>query len=1032
MSFRSAAVAVIALASFPALAYALPGPSVRASQDVTARPHPSPAASPTDDPGLRYRSIGPTISGGRVAAVAGSDRDPALYYAGAAGGGVWKSTDGGTSWSDVWKKQPYGSIGALAIDPKNDRIVYAGTGESNPRNDLSWGDGLWISRDAAKTWARAGLGGTSAIARISIDPSDPNHIAVAALGNPWADSADRGVFRSIDGGKHWTKALYVDESTGAADLARDPRDPRVLYASMWHFRREPWHFTSGGGAADGLYKSIDDGATWRQVTGHGFPPAPLGRIGIGIAPSRPSRVYAVVQSARGTIWRSDDSAATWTRVSSNTLPDQRPFYFSHLTVDPTNARRVISSSMYLTQTKDGGRTWKHVTGALHPDNHALWWSHDGKRIITGNDGGVALSNDAGESWSMPLDFAIGQVYHVGYDMQDPYSICGGFQDNSTWCGPSNSRNGIGILARDWTSSAGGDGEWALFDPSDPNKVWTDTQDGSLGIFDRTTQQSSDVSPWPNDPFTSRANISDKKYRFNWDSPLAFSPQDPHTAYFGGNVVFKTTDGGKTWAPLGGDLTRDEKAHQTASGGPISLDVSGAEYYDTLLAISPSVADAKTIWAGSDDGLVHVTRDGGATWADVTPRGLPRYARVESIDASTPDANAAYIAIDRHDLGDRSPYLFATTDGGTTWRRIDAGLPRTASTRVLRADPKNPNVLYAGTEQGVWYTRDLGRSWLPLQFNMPAAPVYDLQIQPVANDLIVATHGRSFWILDDLTPIQDGAKIGAEPYLFPLRPGTLWAQWGPIESGDGGSLPSNFAIGPNPKGPALITFWQRHPARTRPTISIVDAAGKIVRHLSGSYKTDDGLKYWVSNATGYNRLAWDGMEDGPVRWDGTTLQNAGPLTGAEALPGTYTIRLAVDGHVQEQPFVLKADPRSPWTADDLARRHAYLSSLYDDVSQIDTLLNAFDAKARSLRGRHDAASLATLRRLASARATLTANDQNDEDSIAKPDRIRERVFGAAGSIGGSFQPPTAAHLANVADVQAEFERTLASAKGAAAP
>ena len=390
-----------------------------------------------------------------------------LYYVGAAGGGVWKSTDGGTSWKSVWKKQPLAAIGALALDPHDGASVWVGTGEANPRNDVSWGDGLWHSTDGAKTWKAAGLAETSQISRISVDPRDAKHLVVAALGDPWHDSTERGIFRTVDGGKTWTKTLYVDGTTGAADLARDPHDPRVLYASMWRFRRAPWIFTSGGGTADGLYKSVDDGLTWHHITGGGFPSAPLGRIGIGIAPSKSARVYAVVQSTGGTIWRSDDAGRTWKRVSTNTLPEQRPFYFSHLAVDPKNPDHVISVSMYLTESKDGGRTWKHVTGTLHPDNHALWWSHDGTRLIDGNDGGVALSNNGGKSWAMPLDLAIGQVYHVGYDLQDPYTVCGGFQDNSSWCAPSNSRNGIGILDRDWFSIAGGDGQFAIPDPCRP-------------------------------------------------------------------------------------------------------------------------------------------------------------------------------------------------------------------------------------------------------------------------------------------------------------------------------------------------------------------------------------------------------------------------------------------------------------------------------------------------------------------------------------------------------------------------------------
>jgi photosystem II stability/assembly factor-like uncharacterized protein len=989
-----------------------------------ARTHGSP--EPTPDPGLQYRSVGPAISGGRVAATAGSDRDAMLYYAGAAGGGVWKSTDGGVSWQSVWKKQPLGAIGAIAIDPRSDGTVWVGTGEANPRNDVSWGDGVYRSRDGAKTWTHRGLTATSQIARISIDPANSSDVVVAALGDPWKDSPDRGIYRTTDGGASWRKTLFVGAASGAADLARDPRDPHVLYAAIWQFRRQPW-YASSGGSDDGLYKSVDGGTTWRRITGGGFPGSPLGRIGIAIAPSRPQRVYALVQANGGTVWRSDDAGSTWTRVSTDTMPEQRPFYFSHIAVDPHDANHVIAVSMYLSESKNAGRTWKHLTGAIHVDNHALWWSADGKRLINGNDGGIALSNDAGKSWFMPLDLAIGQVYHVGYSLGDPYEICGGFQDNSTWCGPSNSRNGIGVIERDWIGITGGDGTWALFDPANPDRIWSDTQDGALSIFDRHAQQSIDVEPWPRDAFTSLEGLRGKAYRFNWNSPLAFSPQDPHVAYFGGDAVFRTADEGRTWTPISGDLTRNEPDHQRASGGPITLDVSGAEYYDTLLAIAPSAKDPQTIWAGSDDGLVHLTHDGGATWKNVTPAQLPRYARVESIDPSPGDAGAAYIAVDRHDLGDRQPYLFATSDAGATWRRIDAGLPRDASTHVLRADPRDPAILYAGTEQGVWYSRNAGASWLPLQFNLPAVPVYDLQVQPRANDLIVATHGRSFWILDDLTPIQESARIGREPYLFPLRPGTLWAQWAPIEGGDNNSQGSNVFVGPNPSGPALITFWQTAPSAVRPAIDVVDAQGSVVRHLRGSYVTDDGTKHWVSNAAGYNRLAWDGLEDGPVRWTGTTLQNAGPLTGAEALPGDYAIRLHIAGRTLSQPFTLRADPRSPWTPDELRLRHAFLHTLYDDVSAIDVLLNSIDRQVRVLRRGGGAGAAARIAALAAVRSELTADDRRDEDGISKPDRLREQVFGIAGTIGGSFQPPFAAHIAAAQAVQSQVDRTLASAR-----
>jgi photosystem II stability/assembly factor-like uncharacterized protein len=539
MTIRSAG---FALGLITVCAYACMGASLGAPQkqpgNASLRPHrapaPKPSPEPSEDPGLQYRSIGPAVSGGRVAAVAGSDRDAALYYAGAAGGGIWQSTNGGLTWKSVGKDVSLGAVGALEIDPQRDTTVWAGMGESNPRNDVSWGDGVYRSTDGAKSWHHLGLAKTLQISRISIDPKRSSDVVVAALGDPYADSSERGIYRTTDGGRSWTKTLFLDAATGAADLVRDPVDRNTLYAAMWRYRRSPWNLESGGGH-DGLYKSTDGGATWRQVMGHGFPAAPLGRIGIAIAPSRHSRVYVVAQSKAGTIWRSDDSGARWTRASTDTLPAQRPFYFSHLAVDPRDPKRVVAVSMYLTQSKDAGRTWKHLATTIHVDNHALWWSRDGKRLLDGNDGGVALSNDAGASWFMPLDMAVGQIYHAAYSLGDPYEVCGGFQDNSAWCGPSQSRNGIGIIDRDWTAVVGGDGTWAIPDPTDPLKVWTDSQNGALTIYDGAAQQSVDIEPWPRDAFTSLRGLADKRYRFNWSSPLAFAPSDPHTAYFGANV-----------------------------------------------------------------------------------------------------------------------------------------------------------------------------------------------------------------------------------------------------------------------------------------------------------------------------------------------------------------------------------------------------------------------------------------------------------------------------------------------------------------
>ena len=1027
--FVAAAVLAAVLSSSLAASAAPAGTTPASPRKPAAKPAVTPSPGPDTD-GVKFRAIGPATSGGRVPAVAGSDRDPALYYAGGAGGGVFKSTDGGTSFQPVWTgASAFGAIGAISIAPSDDKTVWVGTGESNPRNDVSYGDGVWLTRDGAKHWTHAGLADTALISKILVDPKNAKRAIVGALGDPWKDSTARGVYVTDDGGRTWSKTLYVGPASGAADLAWNPKAPRTVFAAIWQFRREPWIATSGG-PADGLYRSRDGGRTWSKIQGHGFPTDMLGRIGVAVAPGDPRRVYAVVQSKQGTVWRSDDAGDTWQRVSTDTTPEQRPFYFSHLAVDPRNRNHVIAVSMYLTVSKNGGRTWKHLTGAVHVDNHALWWSGDGNRIIEGNDGGVILSRNGGEGWAFLDRIPLAAIYHVGFSDEKPYLICGGLQDNSSWCAPTTARNGIGLMNRDWFAIAGGDGMYAIPDPVDPNFIWTNTQDGVLGVYDRTARQSVDVSPYPRDVFTSLTSYAESRYRFNWNAPLAFSPQDGHVAYFGGNVVFKTTDRGRHWLPISPDLTRDEKQHQRASGGPINLDVSGAEYYDTTLALAPSPKDANLIWAGTDDGLVQLTRDAGAHWAAVTPAGWPKYGRVEVIEASPHAAGTAFTLLDRHDLGDFRPYVFVTDDYGATWRSIAANLPPNAPVRVVRQDPREPNLLYAGTENALWISYDRGGRWERLQAGFPVVPVYDIHVHPAANDLLVATHGRGFYVLDDLAPLQQLAaarRTGVQ--FFPVRDAILWAGWPSVETGDGNSLPANMFSGPNAPSGAVLTFYQRAKSATRPWFEIVDANGKVVRTLRGRIPFDpadppkeERAKYYVSNDRGLNRITWSGNENGPTRWLGTSFQNAGPTEGPEAVPGRYTARLHAGANVVEQAFTLADDPFSPFTVEQRAARHAYLATAFGWIDGIDKALNEID---RRLKRRPAPAARAALSAL---RDELSSNALHDEDGIGRPDRIRERAFGLTGPFGGNLQPPFEQHQAALdalrPDVTAAFAHIAA--------
>lgn len=980
---------------------------------------------------LKFREVGPALSGGRVPAVAGTDADPFLYLIGGSGGGVFRTDDGGTSWDAVFAHKPVSAIGAIAIAPSKQKIVWVGTGEANPRNDVMYGDGVWKSTDGGKTFKHFGLDGTSQISKILIDPQDPNVVLVGALGDPFKDSADRGVYRSTDGGKTWTKTLYVGPQSGASDLAWNPRK-RVVFAGIWQYRRIPWSLTSGG-PDDGLYRSTDGGVTWTKLTGNGLPTGLWGRVGVAIAPSNPRRVYAVIQSKQGVLWRSDDGGNSWRLISSDTIVNQRPFYYTHVFVDPTNANHVIAQSVEMAESKDGGRTWKRVRQAVHGDHHDLWWAADGKRIIESSDGGVAISHDGGSSWEWRNNMTLAQIYHLGYDLQNPYTVCVGLQDNQSWCAPSNSLDPMGILGRHWYFVQGGDGMWAWPDPLDPNLVWSDLENGVLGIFDKQTQEVVDISPYPRD--TNGIPIADLPYRFNWDAPIAFDPFDGHVAYFGANVVFKTTDRGRHWEVISPDLTLNEKTHQQVSGGPIILDVSGAEFSDTIMDIAPSPIKAGLIWVGVDDGLVQLTTDGGGHWKNVTPSGVEPYGRVETVEPSHYDPATAFAAVDRHRSGDRAPYLFETNDYGATWRSIVANLPKDQYVRSARQDPRNPNILYAGLEQGLWISFDAGKSWQSLQLNLPTSSVRDIRVQPVADDLIVATHGRGLWILDDLTGIQQLVQAkSAGAYFFQPRTAYRWTLQSAEQAAYDNSPTANNFAGDNPDAGAMLTFYQTKPSPARPTIEIVDAAGRVVRHIAGTHDEEGVQKPNVPNYAGINRLAWGLTEDPPVKWNGAPRWNRGPDDGAEVVPGVYSARLHIGSQTLVRTIVVKPDPRAHWTQAQYQERHDFLAFLLRELDAIDRALNHLDALRKQLAERAHAtkgnAQLQTLvlgvaSRAQAIESDFSSNPQNGEDAFTytAPDKLRERLQGLLGQIGGSNQPPFGPDRQQDDEIRARFASAM---------
>ena len=975
---------------------------------------------------LKWRAIGPALSGGRATSVAGTDSDPFLYYAGAAGGGIWRSTDAGTTWKAVFESLPVNAIGAVAIAPSNKNVVYIGTGEANPRSDVSWGDGVWISSDGGEHWQHRGLDNSSQISKILIDPKNPDVALVGALGDPFKGGEDRGVYRTTDGGKTWTKTLYVGPRSGASDLAWDPHHANVVFAGMWQYRRLPWTLDSGG-PEGGLYRSTDGGVTWSKLNGNGLPGGLTGRIGVAVAPNHPKRVYALIQSKEGALWRSDDGGDSWRVLSNDTAINQRPFYFTRLHVDPTNPDHVIALSELMMESTNGGRGFKHIGKSIHVDHHDLWWAADGRRLIEADDGGVVTSFDGAKSWIYMANMPIGQVYKIGYDLRVLYRVCGGLQDNTTMCGPSNSADAEGVLNRDWISLNGGDGQYVWPDPIDPDLIWNGVENGQIGIFDMRTQQNVDVSPYPRD--TNGIALVGIPYRWNWTSPFVFSPQDPHVAYAGANVVFRTSDRGRTWQVISPDLTRNEPQHQQISGGPINADVAGTEFFNTITDIAPSPQQAGLIWVGTDDGLIQLTTDAGAHWKDVTIPDIG-YAFVQTIDASPFAPGTAFVAVDRHLMGDRHPYAFVTDDFGASWRPIAHDLPADQPVRALRQDPRNSNILYAGLEQSIWMSFDRGATWRPLQLNLPTASVRDIRVQPVADDLIIGTHGRSIYILDDLTPLQQlGQAVAAGTYLFQPRTAYQLWQWNREDTQD--SLPpANVFAGDVPDTGAIINYYLSAPARQRPVIDVIDARGALVRHIAGTHVVAEAPAFYLTNHTGVNRFTWNLTEAGPVKRRSAPIEFQGSDDGPSVVPGVYTIVLRVGLRTYARTFKVQPDPRATWTQADYVARHDFEAALDGELSQIDVALNAIDAIKRQLPARLQAVpSLAIqakglLERLTTIESELTSNPRNDEDSVLYADKVRERVMTLLGNFSESQQPPFAAHKEQAQEIKVDVDRTIA--------
>ena len=1041
----------------------------------------SPAAPEKKDifSNLKFRNLGPAVGGGRVAAVAGIPGEPNVYYVGAAGGGVWKTTDGGFTWKPIFEKEPTASIGAIAIDPQNPNVVWVGTGESNPRNDMVTGKGVFMSPDAGATWKFMGLGDAGQITNVIVDPHDSNKIFVGVMGHVWTPNPDRGVFRTTDGGKTWQKVLFINDKTGVSDLIMDPGNPMVLFAGMWEFQRLPWYLDNGG-TNSGIYRSVDGGSTWQRLS-EGLPKGVVGRIGVAAAPSNPQHLYALIETKKGVLWESRDLGDHWRQVSESRDLAARGFYFSNLAVSPDSEEHIYFLSFNILESLDGGKTTKNLSRGVHPDNHTIWIDPTNpQRIIEGNDGGVYISQDAGKNFRYFDNLPIEQGYMVATDDEEPYLLCTGLQDNNAWCGPSSTGGRGMVTGAEWFTVAGGDGEYAVPAGHKSNWIYADSQNGSISRLDNKENLSKFIRPYLHG--AEDMPTSDLKYRFNWTSPIAVDANDPKTVYLGGNVLFKSTDGGETWNPISPDLTRNDKAKQAASGGPILLDLSGAETYDTILSMDLSPVDKNVIWVGTDDGLVQVTRDGGKTWSKASDniKGLPEWGRIQQIATSPFDAGTAYVAFDFHETDINHPYVFKTHDFGKTWTNISAGLPEHDPARVVREDPNKKGFLLLGTDTGLFYSQNDGASWEALKSNFPTAPIYDLKFNKKTHDLLVATHGRGLFVLDNITPIEDFTPqvASSDFHMFPSLEATYWkpARRGgfgmegfvtpnapngvvidyylksdlqmPNRNGNamgegmGGTRPQEEAEGGMPGfgPPSGVT-----PASNRPTpvkFTVTDSNGQVVRVFYGPAKA------------GVNRVLWDMTYDGPTRLaivpprPGNEFRGFGG--GPMVLPGQYKITASVEGKDQTLSASIRPDPRVPFNMEAARAQLKFALEGREMMSAMNQSLNRLEginqqiASMRRLMGPgEDGAAgvqnasyqpvlreAAQLERKVRQMMETVYNMDGRTDTEARLHymaKFYDRLQGATrgGFFGGYNEPPSQLQLEELQSVRQELDKTLAS-------
>lgn len=867
---------------------------------------------------MQWRQVGP-FRGGRAGTVVGNANRPNEYIMGTAGGGVWKTTDGGNSWFSISDGYFGGSIGAVAMAPSDENVLYVGEGEQTLRGNVSSGDGVWKSTDGGNSWTHIGLRGTEHIARIRIHPTNPDIVYVAAIGNLWKPNKERGIYKTTDGGETWSKILFESEEAGAADLTLDPNNPRILYASTWQMSRNGYRMDSGGPGSK-FWKSVDSGATWTDLTNNpGFPKGTLGIIGMTVSPVNSDRVWAIVEAEDGGMFRSDDRGKTWTKTSDDRNLRTRAWYYSRIYADPQLEDRVYVMNVGMWRSNDGGFSYEQIM-TPHGDHHDLWINPKNNEILgLADDGGAQISYNAGDSWTTYHNQPTAQFYRVTTDNHFPFRILGAQQDN-TAIRILHRSGGNAITERDWEPTAGGESAHLAPDPTNPEIVYGGTFKGYMNRLDHSTNQRRSTNIWPDNPAGSGAEVM--KYRFNWNYPLSFSPNDSSVLYAGSNFLHKSTNGGQSWEVISPDLTRGDPETIKSSGGPITQDNTGAEFYANIFVITESELEPGVIWTGSDDGLVHVTRDGGKTWTNVTPKGSPRLNMMNSIDVHPTKAGHAYLAATHYKFGDYTPYLYKTTNYGKSWKLITRGIAENHYTRVLRADKTVDGLLYAGTEWGLYISWNDGASWQPFQLNLPITSIRDLHIRD--NMLIAATHGRSFWMIDDLGPVQQLSKeiADASHHLFKPKASYRMAQ------GGWGQVNKRLEGDNHPNGVLFNYFVQDFNPSQKVELRLEELDGTPIRVFSNKVK-DKRRKLAVSE--GKNRFIWDMRYEGFKEFDGLVLYSS-PNRGPKAVPGTYVAKLIVDGSVSEQRFDILKDPRLPNTAEDYQTQFDFLIAVRDKVSE----------------------------------------------------------------------------------------------------